>query len=440
MTKKIDLENDSIARLFYKYFIPSLIGMLMMSINIVIDGIFVGRAVGREGLASVNICFPIFMLLIALALWIGIGGATVISVYFGQKEYQKGQNIFGQCMTLAVIITIIITILGNIYLEKIAYLLGADAKLLHYVTGYLRILFFFSFTFILGDSLNALIRNDGNPNLVMYAMSAGAIINIILDYLFIFIYKWGLEGASFATGLGQLAVFVVLLVHFIFKKGSLRLNFAKLKMKDTARIFSNGTPVFITEIATGVIALIFNLVLMDLSGDLGVSVYSIINYIHALVIMVFISISQAIQPIISYNFGANNFKRVNKVLWLGIKVSIFLGIFFYTIGLFFGKNITMLFNNEDLELINLASAAIKIYFSAYLFMGINVVIASFFQSMEKSRVSTIISLLRSFIFIILGLLVLTKFFHIKGVWLATPFSEILTLIVSLYLMKMYKNA
>lgn len=440
MVKKIDLENDSILVLFSKYFIPALIGMLMMSINIVIDGIFVGRAVGRIGLASVNICFPIFMLLIALALLIGIGGATVISVYFGQKKELEGQKVFGQCMVLAGITTIIITSLGNVYLEEIGYLLGADAKLIRPVTGYLRILFFFSFAFVLGDALNALIRNDGNPNLVMYAMVTGALLNIALDYLFIFVYHWGVEGASLATGLGQLAVLIILSTHFIFKRGILKFTIARLKLKDVARIARNGTPTFITEIATGVIALVFNLVLMNLSGDLGVSAYSVINYIHALAIMVFISIAQAIQPIISYNFGANNLKRINEVLKLGIKVSLILGIFFYLSGLFFGRQITLLFNNQDVDLINLTAKAIKIYFSAYLFMGANVVIASFFQAMEKTRIATVLSVLRSLIFINLGLVVLTKFFDVTGVWLATPFSEIMTLIVSLYILKMYKDS
>lgn len=179
---------------------------------------------------------------------------------------------------------------------------------------------------------------------------------------------------------------------------------------------------------------------MNLSGDLGVSAYSIINYIHALVIMVFISISQAIQPIISYNFGANNFKRINEILSLGIKASLILGVFFYCMGLFFGKQMTMLFNNQDVELINITAKAIKIYFSAYLFMGVNVVIASFFQSMEKARTATILSILRSLFFINIGLVFLVKIFGVTGVWLATPFSEIITLLISIYVLKMYKDS
>lgn len=439
MTKSLNMENAPISKLFLTYFIPAVTGMLMMSLNIVIDGIFIGRGVGSNGLASINIIFPIFMLFLAIGLCIGIGGSTIISINFGEKKYQDAQDIFGQSMTLSIIISIVIIVLGNLYLDELAYFLGASTKIVGYVKDYLFILLNFSWAYIIGDALNCFVRNDSNPRLAMYSMVIGALVNCVLDYIFIFKFHWSLKGAALATGIAEIILVLILFYHFIGRIGELRFRISKLILNDVIRILRSGIPTFITEISTGAVALLFNLVLMSLIREIGVSAYSIINYVHALVIMIFVGISQAIQPIISYNYGAKKEERVKQINKLGIKVSLILGVSFFVIGIFFGQNIVKLFNKNDLQLIELTTGAMKLYFIAYLFMGSNIVIATYFQSIEKVRISTTISMLRSFFFVVIGLYILSKMFHVTGVWLAIPCAEFLTLLVSCYFLKFNKE-
>ncbi|MBF8983409.1 MATE family efflux transporter [Lutibacter sp. B2] len=437
MTKALDLKNDSVSKLFLHYLVPSVMGMLIMSLHIVIDGIFVGRGVGSDGLAAVNIVVPVYSLFAAIGLLIGLGGATLVSIKFGEGKEEEGSSIFTQAVLLAAIISITITVLMGLNIEKMSYILGANDKILDYVKDYMRIILYFSPLFVMVDVLSCFVRNDRAPQLSMYAMMIGAVINCCLDYIFIFKFHWGVSGAALATGAGNLISIIMLLMHFILKKGDLKFVRIKFVLNDVMRIFKNGFPSFLSEMSLAIVMLMYNLVCMKMLGEIGVSAYSIINYIYALVFMVFIGVSQAVQPIIGYNYGAKEYKRVRTSFKLAVYVSVVFGIGFFIVGLLFAKNMVELFNNNNKELIKLASIGMKIYFVNYLFMGVNIVITSYFQAIEEARCSTIVVLCRGLIFSMAGLFILPKIFSTNGIWLTAPVAELLTIVVCCFLL--YQN-
>ncbi|WP_427340810.1 MATE family efflux transporter [Caloranaerobacter sp. DY30410] len=439
MKKTLDLKNDSVSKLFLNYLIPAVLGMLIMSLHIVIDGIFVGRGIGSDGLAAVNIVVPLYSIFEAIGIFIGLGGATVASIKFGEGKNEEGSSIFTQAIILATIISITITVLSELNIEKLAYALGTNDKILPFVKNYMRILLYFAPVFVLTDVLSCFIRNDRAPQLSMYAMAAGAIINCCLDYIFIFKFHYGISGAALATGTGNIFSIIILLTHFIFKKGELKFVRTRFALNDLIRIFRNGLPNFLSEISLAVVTLAYNLVLMKMLGEIGVSAYSIINYIHALMLMIFMGISQAAQPIISYNYGAKEYERVRESFKLAVRISIVFGICFFMSGILFGKDMVKLFNNNNIELIETATTGIKIYFINYLFMGVNMVTASYFQAIEKAEFSMIITLSRGLMFTITGLFILPKIFNITGIWITTPLAELLTLYICYFFIRRFKR-
>lgn len=439
MNKDLDLKSNSVSKLFFKYLIPSVTGMLIMSLQIVIDGIFVGRGVGSDGLAGVNIVVPFFGLFIAIGLLIGLGGSTIVSIYLGQGKTNEARKIFTQSILVTFILIVPLAIISLLNIKKLCYLLGSNVEIYTYVYDYLSVTLCFSIVYVLNSALNCFVRNDGAPLFSMIGMVIGAVINCILDYVFIFIFHWGVKGAALATGIGCLISMSIFLMHFILKRKNLYFVKTSLNMNDLSRIFTNGFPSFFAEMSYAIVMLEFNWAFMKLNGELGVSAYSIVNYIHALMLMVFMGIAQAVQPIISYNFGIGEEKRYKKGLKLAMNTSLISGILFFATGLIFGENFVLLFVRENKELIDITTSGIRLYYISYLFMGINIVIAMFFQAIESSSVSTLLSVSRGLVFISIFVMILPVFMGVNGIWLATPFAEAITLIFSFYFLKQSGN-
>lgn len=439
MRQNIDLQNTPISQLFLKYLIPTVTGMLVMSLHIIIDGIFVGRGVGSDGLAAVNIAIPLFSFFTAVGLLIGLGGATVVSIKFGEGKDKEACSIFTQSLLLIVIAVIVVMVFCQLNLERLAYALGASDKIFPHVEGYMKNLLYFGLVYGLADALSCFVRNDGAPFLSMVCMVIGAVINCIFDYIFIFIFNWGVEGAALATGIGNTISGVILLMYFILKRGKLRFIKTRFCYSDIMRVLKNGFPSFLTEISAAIILCTHNLVLMKIAGEIGVSAYSIIGYINILIILVFLGIAQAVQPLISYNLGAREYNRVQESFSLAVKSSVIVGVFSLLIGLLLGRNIVMLFIENDKELIILATEGMKLYFINYLFMGFNIVVATYFQAIEKPKLSTIVTLCRGLLFVMGALIILPNLFNVNGVWLAVPTAEFLTVFVSVFSLNCYKE-
>lgn len=428
-------------KLFAKYTIPSIIAMLGLSLYILADTYFIANGIGTIALSALNIVLPIFNLIFALAGLVGIGGATLLSIYKGKNQYHKLNKIFSMSIFNAAILSIIFFCLGLFFTEKIALLLGATDITFEYINSYLKVVLILSPLMIFNNVLVSFVRNDGKPNLAMAAMLVGTLLNIVLDYIFIYIFNLEMFGAALATAGSPLISLCIISSHFIKKNNTFKLEKFKYSVRILWQTIECGISSFIAEISGGVVILLFNLVILKISGEIGVAAYGIIANIALVCTAIFNGLAQGMQPIISINFGAEKHRRVRKTLLLGIITSLIIGILFYILGIIFPREITALFNNDNsLELLNITVKGIKIYFIAFIFAGINIVTILFYQSTLKAKQSFILSVLRGLVLIVILLFTLAPILQIAGVWLVVPLTEIIIFIILLVLtVKYIKN-
>ena len=298
--KIINLDQDPIRSSFLTYLLPAITGMIIKSVYIMADTIFIGRGVGPDGLGAVAMTFPFYSFFAAIAMMIGIGGGALFSIQLGKGDKKAGQGYFIQSMVFTAVFAGGLSLLSLFWLEDILRYIGAEGNMAVLSYDYLSIMLKFFTVFALAWVLSCFVRNDTNPKLVMYAMSGSAIINILLDYLFIFEFGWGIKGAAYGTGLSQVILLGILMLHFVSGRGQLKLNLQGLGIDRISRILSMGLPTFFIESGTAASALLFNIVLFRFGGDIYVSAYSIVMNVGLLVLFILMGIGQACQPIISF--------------------------------------------------------------------------------------------------------------------------------------------
>ncbi|WP_075727177.1 MATE family efflux transporter [Tissierella creatinophila] len=440
MKERSDLLEGDIKKIFLKYLIPSVGGMLGISLYILGDTIIIGRGLGSIGLAALNVSIPINNILNGVGLLFGIGGATALSIDKGRRDEKGLNDIFSKSMIMAFIAGVIFTFIRIFFLDELCYILGASEDTIAMVKDYLGVLMSFSIAFLLNVGLTIFVRNDGAPKLAMIGMLTGSLMNVILDYIFVFKFKWGMAGAAFATGLAPIIGLIILSTHFIKKNNTIKFIIPKPNWNIIRRIISNGGSSFLVELSGGIVIFAFNLSLSGITGDIGISAYSIIANLSLIFASIFIGIGQALQPIVSYNYGAGKMDRVYETAKLSIYTSVGLGIIFYSLGLFFPKFLVSLFIDADKELLEMTIRGIRLYFLVFIFMGLNIVLTSYIQSKEHARVSLIISLGRGFVFIVMVLGILPRFIGIDGVWLTLPIAEFITIIISMFYFTKYRDA
>lgn len=424
----IKLQETPIQKLFLSYLFPSLLGMILMAVNILIDGIFVSNGVGSLALAGINIAVPIFSILLSISLWIGMGGATLYSIETGKGNFSKANSIFTQSILMTVSIVGILIGICLWKQKEIALLFGASTKVLPFVEDYLHIILLFGLVYVLENIVSIFVRNDGNPKLAMIGLIVTSILNIILNYIFIFQWNYGVKGAAYATALSTVIGLLVLFIHFFNKKCNLKITDPYFDKKICLEILKIGSPSFITEGSAAIVVVGYNIAFNHFVGEIGVTSYAIINYLHAVFIMVFLGIGAAIQPIVSFNFGANLKDRLYHVLNLGLKTGIVSGLIILLFGYFFTNQLIALFGVTDSSVIAFTKDGIHLFFVGYLFLSFNLIHAEFYQSIKKIKLSMIIISMRSFILFLPLLYVLPKIFSSQTIWLAFPIAEGLTAI------------
>ena len=424
--------------LFFKYLMPAVTGTLAIGILIFIDTVFIGRGIGAQGLAALNIALPAFTFYCCVGYLLGVGGATVASIDEGRGLNNK-KRIFTTCIVIGLIISAIFVIVQNIYLDEIVRILGAKGDIFPLAKSYLRVVVYASGLYLMPHLINPFVRNYYNSNWTMIGMVACGIVNLTLDYIFIFKFGWGMAGAATATGIAQFTYTMILCIHFL--KKDRRLGFEKIDMRfeDVKRILTVGMPSFINEISSGLIIFLFNLYLLKLGGELSVAAYSIIININYLVYLIYMRVGQTIQPLVSYNYGSGRKDRVNKFLTLGLIFNISYALIVIIIFLTKSDIIIELFNKDNEKLRLLTSQNILKYFSATIFTGINVVIATYIQAQGQGKASSVIMFFRAFLLMVIGVIILSKCFGIDGVWYTTLFSEVVTFIGLMIWMKLYKK-
>lgn len=413
---------------FKKYAVPSVVGMMVSAMYIVVDGIFVGRGIGKDALASINVALPVTTLMIAVTMMVTMGGASMMSIKFGQGKEKEGNDVFLQSMILIAGITGMLSIASVAFPYQISSFLGASDTLIDGTAEYLKYYMMFGIGFSSSLALSAFVRNDRNPNLAMVSLIVGAVTNVVLDYAFIFIFDMGIRGAAIASGLGQLSSVALLSSHFIAKKGSLRIYLPKLDLENFKRILKMGTPEFIVQLSPAISVFAFNIVIIRRIGDIGVAGFSIIGYISSVLLALFIGISQGIQPLLSYNYGKRDHEKVDQVFKMGLKTNFIASLVIYASLIVFGHQIIGIFNSDQ-KLIALTYDAMSIYAFSFVIASVNIVNVTYYQSTEKSKIANIISSSRGMLFTIGFIALLPNLVGDIGIWSSIVVAEIATFIL-----------
>ncbi|SHH78442.1 putative efflux protein, MATE family [Virgibacillus chiguensis] len=425
------LGSQPVKKSFFQYFLPTILGMMLMSVNIVIDGIFVGNGVGSLALASVNIAVPVFSIIISISLLIGVGGGTLYSIAVGSGDKEKAKRLYTISIVLVTIISLCISVFGLLFMEPLARLFGANAETLPYALDYMRILFLFSLVLALEVCLSIFVRNDGDPQLAMIGLIVAAVVNVILNYVMLFILEWEVTGAAIATSVATLIGLIIYSLHF-FKKGSgLKLTKIVWKKADLKQISAIGLPSFLSEAGIGIFVMGYNIAIAYYAGTNGLAAFSVINYLHTFMLLAFIGIGSSIQPMISYYYGAKKFTSIKETVKIAELTGFLLGGLFLVIGYLGADLLVSIFGIESNEIKNLAVRGIKLFFLGYLFMGVNFIYMTYYQSIGYVRPSVGITLFRGFILLIVMLLILPLLLGTTGVWLALPVSETIVALVLL---------
>lgn len=429
------LSTETVSVSFFKYLIPSLIGMALMSINIVIDGIFVGHGVGSTALAGVNIAVPVFSIVLSIALLIGVGGGAVYSMVLGAGEVGYAQRIFTTSFALLTVIIILITSLSLFFIKDLAYFFGANKDTLPFVLEYMKILLLFGLLMAWETSLSVFVRNDGNPNLAMVGLIITSLLNIGLNYYMIFILHLGVTGAAIATVISVGVGLLVLLTHFLRKESILKFVPIKWNKADIKQINLIGFPSFVSEVGMGVFTIGYNIAIAYYAGTIGLAAFSVLNYLHTFMFLLFMGVGSTIQPMISYYHGAGLLKNITDTIKIAEKTAIVLGGLFLIIGLLAANSLVAMFGVTSDEIAEMAVRGIRLFFTGYIFMGINFIYLTYFQAIGHVKPSIWITLFRGFILLIVMLLILPQVIGVNGVWLALPVSEAIVTIVLLYFVR-----
>lgn len=433
-------DNKGIVRQFIKYLVPSVSAMWFFSIYTMVDGMFVGRGVGATALAAVNISMPFINAIFSLALLISVGASTLIAFHLGEKKKKTGDEIFTLSVVVLAIIGILITVLSLFFLDNIAIFLGATTETLQYVKDYLGIIIVFSTFFMVAYSLEVLVKTDGFPIYAIVFVTLAALINIVLDYLFVIVFDYGVKGAALATGLSQLISCIGFLLHFIIGKSNLKFVRFKFDFQRIIRFIMIGFPEALTELSAGFTTFVFNFVILRTIGNDGIAAFGVIMYLNNLVLMTMIGINQGMQPLISYYNGQKNNEKILKLLQMSLKTATVFGLFFLIIAQIWGNELVMLFiSPTNTEPFKIAVEAVRIFSFGFLVCGINIVLSGYFTALKLSVKAMIISILRGYGLITVVLLVLPNILGDTGIWIAPIVYETATLLIAIPMYLEYKT-
>lgn len=433
MKDSIDFGSMDIPKLFRKLLIPTVLGMIFSAIFIITDGIFVGKGIGSDALAAVNITAPLFLINTGVALMFGIGASVVASIHLSQGKVKVARINITQAVVVSSLLLIAYAAVILCNVEKIALLLGSSPRLLPLATEYMHwFVPFLVFSALLSSGM-FFVRLDGSPNYAMVCNIIPALLNIGLDYLFIFVLKWGMFGAALATSLGYIVGALMILIYLMQPRRVLHLCKVKLSSKSLRLTLRNtgymcklGLSSFLCEAAIATMMFTGNYVFIHYLGEDGVAAYSIACYFFPIIFMVYNAIAQSAQPILSYNFGAGNPERVRAAFRLALLTAISCGVVVFAVTALFSAQITSWFIDSSYPAHDLAVKGLPLFASGFVCFGINIVSIGYFQSVERDRPAMAITLLRGFILILFCFWLMPILWGVPGIWLAVPVSELLT--------------
>ncbi len=425
------LGNEPIGKLLWSFSAPAIVGMIVNAIYNIVDRIFVGQAVGDKALAALSFAFPFMTAIMAAAMLVGIGGTSLVAISLGEGNRQKAEKILANVCVFAGVLEIVVSILGYIFLKPLLKMFGTpEGEIMNYACEYMGIVLAGSVFQGIGFALNAIIRSDGSPKMAMITMLAGAITNIVLDWLLTMVIPLGAKGVAIATVAGQMATMLWVLYYFT-KKSNIRLRLKGYRpdISLMSKTMFIGLAPALVQLAMATVNIIYNNLLINYGGDVAVSAFSVYNSAMTIAIMPIFGINQGVQPIVGYNYGARKFDRVRKAMRLGVisaTVLVVLGSVFIRL---FPEQIVRAFNSSP-ELIRLGKQALKVNSLALPVVGAQVICSNYFQYINKPTAATFLSLSRQCLFLIPALLILPRCFGLDGIFYAQPVSDLLSAAVA----------
>ncbi|MGI6153883.1 MAG: MATE family efflux transporter [Christensenellaceae bacterium] len=429
---KENLLKEKTGKLYARFCVSGVLGMIGISLYVLADTFFIANGIGQTALAALNIAIPIYSLITAVGLLFGIGCCSSYSVSKGMGDTKKAEGYFTFAVLGGAAVGLVFLLLGLFLSENIAFALGATAETIGHCKTYLQVILGFAPMFILNQVFLAFMRNIERPKAAMASMLAGSIFNIVMDYVTVYIWGWGMFGAAIATAFSPIVGMGITLPFIASKKSGLKLTRTRITGGMVKNVFAGGTSSFVVELSVGIVVLIFNMIMLRLIGNIGVAAYGIISNVSIVAYSIFTGMGQALQPIVSTNYGAAQKSRIKSTLGTAVVAALAAGIGFYLVGLFGAEWITAAFNGENsIELARITENGIRVYFIAFIPMGINVVMSYFFQSVLAMRQSLTISLMRGFVLIAVFALLLSNILGVTGVWLSALAAEAVTIVYAL---------
>ena len=426
----MNILKDDIKKLYSKYLVASMGGALAMSIYSFVDTIAVGQSAGPNGAAAIAVINPLYGILLFLAILCGIGGSVLMSKAKGEGDEVKGNAYFTASVIVMAFFNVLFWLLFALFADDIYALFGANSDIMPYVKKYARWIVYFSPVFFFSYFLACFVRNDGAPVLAMRAVIVGGSLNIFGDWFLVFPMGMGMAGAAIATVLGTTLQLLILCSHFLSKKCTLRLVKPGRPFRAFGEVLATGFGSSLIESANIVLFCIFNNQIMRYGGSDALAVFGVVATVSFLFQALFSGVGQAVQPLVSTNFGAGEHVRIRQVLHMSMKTGVIMGVFFTSMGLFFPREIIRLFMDATPEVLALAPVIVRTYFLTFLFMGVSVISTYYLQSIMKARMSALIALLRGAVLSGLLLIVLPLFIGIQGVWWAMPAAECLVALMA----------
>lgn len=421
-----DLQDIKISKLLRKYFWPAFTGAIINTLYNIVDRIFIGQGVGAEALSGLTSVFPIMLILMAFGMLVGMGSGVRISINLGKKNYKRAEKVLGNATMLCIVLAILLSITAYQVKEPLLTLFGVSEVTSGFATEYLNIILLGSVFGTTGFALNNIIRAEGNAKIAMYSMLISAGFNFVLDPIFIFGLDMGVKGAALATIISQFFLFIWVLYHFRNKHSVI-----KLKLKNFVPNFeiihyiaAIGFAPFAMQMASSVVQGTSNTQLVNYGGDIAVGAMGVIMSVAMLFLMAIFSLNMATQPIISFNLGAGNQKRVKETLMLALKLATIISTAGFFIIELFPITIAKMFNNDNLEFINTTQRGLRIFALLFPIIGFQIVLSSYFQSIGIAWKAALLSLLRQVIALIPLLILLPRIAGLDGVWLSFPVADL----------------
>lgn len=442
MKRTTELAEANIGRLMLKYFVPAFIGVFVNALYNIVDRIFIGQGVGAEALSGISVIFPVMLIMMGFGMLIGIGAGVLVSINLGRRDHQRAEHILGTGFLLMLAVSVLIMIIGFAIKKPMLQLFGATDQTFGYANDYLNIILIGVVFQVVGFSLNNIIRSEGNVRIAMYSMLISAGTNLVLDPIFIFGLGMGVKGAAWATVFSMMVLSVWVIAHFRSKRSVIRLRWEHVAIDwtITREIMAIGMAPFAMQIAGSFVQGLLNKRLIDLGGDLAVGAMGIINSVATMVIMTIVAINMASQPIIGFNYGAQEARRVKDTLRYSLIAATIIAIGAFTLIEAIPGLIVILFNRDSQELYDLTVDGLRIIILAWPFVGFQVVAGHFFQSVGKAKIAMFLTLLRQVIVLLPLLLILPRWYGLNGIWAAFPVSDTISaMIVSVFLLREWRN-